>query len=151
MRSTRYSTERTRRTGRFTFEPTGSAAPGVRPTEPQNRRSAGSAATAPSAVGIREEPGIPAGPEQGSQSRGGRPHQCLGFAKFATCRREPDFGRWFEKLEADLHLLAKEPHDHHGRLLLLHDALIDLLDILDRECKRFPPKRRERIPQQRVG
>ncbi len=82
---------------------------------------------------------------------GGRPHQCLGFAKFATCRREPDFGRWFEKLEADLHLLAKEPHDHHGRLLLLHDALIDLLDILDRECKRFPPKRRERIPQQRVG
>jgi len=81
---------------------------------------------------------------------GVRPQHCVGFAKFATCRKEPEFGRWFDQLEADLDLLAKEPGDHLERLLLLHGALIDVLDVLDPDCKRFAPQNRGRLSKQHV-
>lgn len=76
---------------------------------------------------------------------GARPHECLGYARFATCRGEPEFARWFEQLAADLEVLAREPREHLERLLLLHNALIDVLDILDPGCRRFAAERRARL------
>jgi hypothetical protein len=76
----------------------------------------------------------------------GRRHESLGYARFVECRHAADFNRWFHKLEADLELLAAEPHTHLERVTLLQSRLIDVLDIFDPDCERFPAERRTRLP-----
>lgn len=73
---------------------------------------------------------------------GGRRRESLGYAEFVTRRQTAEFDRWFRKLEADLELLAAEPHAHLERVTLLQNRLIDVLDIFDPDCKRFPAVRR---------
>lgn len=73
---------------------------------------------------------------------GGRRRESLGYAEFVARRQTAEFDRWFRKLEADLELLAAEPHGHLERVTLLQNRLIDVLDIFDPECKRFPAARR---------
>jgi hypothetical protein len=78
-------------------------------------------------------------------SGGSRRHESLGYARFVARRRAADFNRWFHKLQADVELLAVEPHAHLERVILLHDKLIDVIDIIDPDCSRFPAKRRTRL------
>ena len=78
----------------------------------------------------------------------GEPRQCRGYASFVVERKQPDFARWFERLEADLHVLAREPGRHLDRAVLLQHALVDLLDLLDPECARFGAERRSRLNAQ---
>ena len=80
-----------------------------------------------------------------ADSAGGRRRESLGYAKFVDCRRAEDFNRWFRKLQADLELLAAEPHNHLERVVELQDSLIDVLEIFDPDCVRFPPERRTRL------
>ena len=40
-----------------------------------------------------------------------------------------EFARWFDRLEADFDLLAREPERHIERPVLLQNALIDALDV----------------------
>jgi hypothetical protein len=75
----------------------------------------------------------------------GRRHESLGYAQFVEQRRRAGFNQWFKQLQDDILLLAAEPHAHLERPLLLQNALIDVLDILDPECKRFPVERRARL------
>jgi hypothetical protein len=75
----------------------------------------------------------------------GRRHESLGYAPFVEHRRLEDFNRWFEKLQQDIELLAAEPDTHLERVVMLHNGLIDVLDILDPDCKRFPAERRSRL------
>jgi hypothetical protein len=70
---------------------------------------------------------------------------CIGYASFVAKRSDPKFGRWFEKLEQDLELLAKEPHHHEERLVGLQHALIDLIDYLDPDRLHFDMDRLARI------
>lgn len=72
-------------------------------------------------------------------------HECRGYASFAVERQRPEFARWFDRLEADLDLLAREPEQHIERPVLLQNALIDALDVLDPECARFATERRTRL------
>lgn len=76
---------------------------------------------------------------------GGRRHESLGYASFVERRREAELGRWFVKLEADLGLLVDEPQAHLERLILLQNGLIDVLEIFDPGCERFPAERRTRL------
>jgi hypothetical protein len=78
-------------------------------------------------------------------SDSGRVRESLGYAEFVARRREPCFARWFGKLEADLNTLASEPAEHLDRAVLLQHSLIDVLDVLDEECSRFPAERRSRL------
>jgi len=76
---------------------------------------------------------------------GGRPNETRGYASFVMQRQQPDFARWFQKLEADVELLAREPAAHLERPILLQHALIDVLDVLDPDCNRFASERRTRL------
>ncbi len=78
---------------------------------------------------------------------GGRRQASLGYARFVARRRAADFNRWFHKLQADIELLAVEPYTHLERVVLLQDGLIDVLDIIDPDCSRFPAQRRTRLAQ----
>lgn len=81
----------------------------------------------------------------------GRRHESLGYAAFVERRQAEDFNRWFHKLEADIELLATEPRTHLKRLTLLQNDLIDVLEIFDPDCQRFPPERRTRLPAPASG
>jgi hypothetical protein len=70
---------------------------------------------------------------------------CVGYASFTKRLTDPDFGRWFEKLRADLALLSAEADAHLERAVQLHNALIDVLDLLDPEYKRFARERRTHL------
>ncbi len=81
-----------------------------------------------------------------SDQNGARHLACLGYAAFVQrLEQDPNFGRWFDKLSADVDLLASEPDAHTQRVVLLQNALIDVLDLLDPDCRRFTQERRVRL------
>jgi hypothetical protein len=85
---------------------------------------------------------LAAAPEQ----NGARHLECLGYAAFVQrLENDPGFARWFEKLGADIDLLASEPDAHTERVVLLQNALVDVLDLLDPDCRRFGADRRVRL------
>lgn len=71
-------------------------------------------------------------------------YECIGYASFVKKMSEEEFSRWFEKLQGDIKKLANEKPNME-RLILLHHRLIDLIDFLDPNCIRVPPKYRTRI------
>jgi hypothetical protein len=81
----------------------------------------------------------------------GRRHESLGYAKFVEHRQTEDFDRWFQKLHADLELLAIEPREHLERVVLLQNCLLDVLEIFDPDHERFPAKRRTRLSPTALG
>ena len=74
-----------------------------------------------------------------------RHHECVGYATFVSNLRDPNFSRWFEQLRHDLSLLVQEPDAHLERPVLLQNALVDVLDLLDPNCDRFASERRSRL------
>ena len=74
-----------------------------------------------------------------------RRHDCVGYAAFAEHRKDAGFSLWFAKLERDVELLAREPAAHLGRLVALQHALVDVLNILDPDCRRFAEKYRTKV------
>ena len=76
---------------------------------------------------------------------GARPRECLGYAGFVKRLAEPEFAAWFENLRGDLELLAREPKLHLVRPVLLQNALVEVLDVLDPEQHRFGAERRTRL------
>ena len=71
--------------------------------------------------------------------------ECIGFAAFIERRDDPAFSRWFEKLAADVDLLASEPGRHQNRAVAIQRVLIDLLDFLDPVHQYFPSSRRRKL------
>lgn len=61
---------------------------------------------------------------------------CMGYAEFVR-QTDTSFWRWFESLEGDVDVLAREPSE---RLRLLQHALIDLIERLDSGGIRFPER-----------
>lgn len=87
-----------------------------------------------------------------SEPGSARRHDCLGYAAFAARRKEPEFSLWFSKLESDVQLLAREPDAHLERVKGLQHALVEVLNILDAGCRRFPAKYRTKVdPPARQG
>lgn len=71
----------------------------------------------------------------------------LGYGEFVhRMETEPDFARWFAKLDQDVQRLMGGGGSHL-RLALAQRALIGLIDFLDPDLVRFPePNERGRIP-----
>ena len=65
----------------------------------------------------------------GSPRDGGA--ECLGFATFTRCLRDPEFASWFDALREDIDLIARERGRHEDRLRMLQGALVDLIEFLD--------------------
>lgn len=86
--------------------------------------------------------------EAGDGPDGTSRQQTIGYAEFVARRRaDAQFSRWFERLEQDIALLAREPGHHHDRLIALQRALIDMIDCLDPEYERLPKAERGKLPE----
>jgi len=73
--------------------------------------------------------------------------ECLGYADFAdTVRQQPTRIPHLDLLRQDIEALAQAPDPRNPRLILLQNALIDLLDHLDPGFLRFPKERRSKLP-----
>lgn len=75
----------------------------------------------------------------------GKHLECRGFAEFIRCLEDPNFSKWFNKLEDDIEILAIKEQGHEQRLIMLQHTLIDLIDFLDPNCIRIPKDYRSKI------
>ena len=71
--------------------------------------------------------------------------ECIGYATFLECQEKQGFNRWFRTLREDIDELAKGEGDP-GRLVILQNALIDLIGNLDPEGLKAPMDRRSKVP-----
>jgi hypothetical protein len=72
-------------------------------------------------------------------------YQCMGYAAFVAAQEDPDFARWFKRLGDAVDQLRNDDSNKPKRLVLVQNALIDLIDLLDPGRERFD-KNRERLP-----
>jgi hypothetical protein len=70
---------------------------------------------------------------------------CMGFARFVEQLDERSFSRWFDSLRGDVDTLAGLSARPPERLVALHNALVDVIDLLDPENIRFPVDLRTRL------
>lgn len=70
---------------------------------------------------------------------------CIGFASFTKKLNDPEFASWFAKLKDDIHTIAQTSDLKPKRVAIIHSRLIDLIDFLDPNEIRVPPKHRSRI------
>lgn len=76
-------------------------------------------------------------------------HQCLGYASFVEALNRPAFDVWFTKLRKSIEYLESTDTPDFGRLSLLQNVLIDLINLLDPDCVRFPHRLRDRVAMPR--
>lgn len=75
----------------------------------------------------------------------------LGYAAF--CQRldaDPGFASWFTRLLAEIDDVEAQGHRGNERLVLLQNALVDLIELLDPEGDWLPLKHRERLSMANV-
>jgi hypothetical protein len=73
-------------------------------------------------------------------------YESLGYVQFCTrLDHEPAFAQWFARLRSDLDDLNTADPNNHIRLVVLQNALIDLIEFLDPQRFRLPAKYRERL------
>ncbi|RSH94397.1 hypothetical protein EHS25_004200 [Saitozyma podzolica] len=78
-----------------------------------------------------------AGATTGGTVAVGRHLECIGYATFVSLQNQPDFAKWFKRLgSAVTRLPAQWPRP--DRWVFLQQALIDLIDLLDRMSSGFP-------------
>jgi hypothetical protein len=70
---------------------------------------------------------------------------CIGYATFVQKLKEPDFNYWFQNLQQDIEKFIDEPEVSKKRIILLQNALIDLIDFLDPDCTRIPKSKRKKV------
>jgi len=73
------------------------------------------------------------------------PLECLGYATFVQKLKDPDFNYWFKNLHKDIEKFIREPGVSRNRIVLLQNALIDLIDFLDPDCARIPESKRKKV------
>lgn len=71
--------------------------------------------------------------------------ECLRYAAFVHALEDRQMARWFRSLREDIEEVAKNPAHHHERLRLIHQRLMDIIDILDPDAYRVPPQLRNRL------
>lgn len=69
-------------------------------------------------------------------------NRCIGYATFVEKLQDYKFNKWFIKIKKDLDTLANELDNHRTFLIVLQNSLIDLINYLDPQCKRYPKKYR---------
>ncbi|MFJ1911137.1 hypothetical protein ACIOGX_04265 [Streptomyces sp. NPDC088147] len=72
--------------------------------------------------------------------------RCIGYATFcAQLTVEGAFSEWTQELLDHVELAAREPDKARDRLVRIQHQLIDLIDLLDAEGRRFPSAERSRF------
>lgn len=72
--------------------------------------------------------------------------RCIGYATFcAQLTAEGAFSEWMQELLDHVELAAREPGQARDRLARIQHELIDLIDLLDAEGRRFPSAERSRF------
>jgi hypothetical protein len=80
----------------------------------------------------------------GTTAQASLSHRCLGYASFVEALNRPDFDVWFTKLRTYFKYLESSDTPDFGRLSLLQNMLIDLIELLDPDCVRTPHHLRNR-------
>jgi hypothetical protein len=72
--------------------------------------------------------------------------RCIGYAAFcSTLAADGEPAEWIQELIDHVEVAAHEPDMAQGRLTLLQNQLIDLVNLLDPEAQRFPSEQRSRF------
>ncbi|WP_210573169.1 hypothetical protein [Streptomyces sp. GESEQ-4] len=72
--------------------------------------------------------------------------RCIGYATFcAQLTAEDAFSEWMQEILDHVELAAREPDQARDRLARIQHQLIDLIDLLDAEGRRFPSAERSRF------
>lgn len=77
--------------------------------------------------------------------------ECLGYAPFVAMLDEPGMARWFRRLRADIGLLVADSSGHDARLRIIHQRLMDVVDVIDPDGRRVPTQLRKRLASPRAG
>jgi hypothetical protein len=77
--------------------------------------------------------------------------ECLGYAPFVRVLDDPQVGRWFTRLRADIDLLIVDTRAHDTRLRQIHSRLMDVIDIVDPRARRVPAALRKRLAPPATG
>jgi type II secretory pathway pseudopilin PulG len=73
-------------------------------------------------------------------------YECIGYAEFVKRLADPEFARWFARLQQDIIQFSLDPSDQsRHRLIHLQHALIDLIDFLDPNCIFVQKEYRQKI------
>jgi len=71
--------------------------------------------------------------------------RCIGYATFCSKLTDEGFAEWGQELLYHVELAALQPALARDRLTKLQHQLIDLVDLLDTEQRRFPSEERSRF------
>lgn len=73
-------------------------------------------------------------------------YECIGYAEFVKRLADPNFARWFARLQNDIEQLGANPAvETKQRLVNLQHALIDLIDFLDPKYMHVQPTYRQKL------
>lgn len=71
--------------------------------------------------------------------------ECMGYASFVRSLEDEQMARWFRRLREDIGEFAEDPANRDRRLRLIHQRLMDIIDILDPDAHSVPERLRKRI------
>jgi hypothetical protein len=83
------------------------------------------------------------------QTTAGPRYECMGYAAFIAAHEDPAFAKWFTRFGDAIDRLRNDKRYRPERLVRVQHALIDLIDLLDRDRARFP-QNRDRLAYQTV-
>ncbi|MGQ0716813.1 MAG: hypothetical protein ACT4NP_05740 [Pseudonocardiales bacterium] len=71
--------------------------------------------------------------------------ECMGYASFVRSLEDEQMARWFRRLREDIGEFAEDPANRDRRLRLIHQRLMDIIDILDPDAHSVPERLRKRL------
>lgn len=71
--------------------------------------------------------------------------ECLGYASFVHSLEDEQMARWFRQLREDIGEFAENPANRDGRLRLIQQRLVDIIDIMDPDAHSVPMRLRNRL------
>lgn len=74
----------------------------------------------------------------------------IGYATFVKQLNDPDFAKWFTRLEKDIEQLATKKSDYDERLIFVQNSLIDLINYLDPDFIYYAEKYRQKLAKKQL-
>jgi hypothetical protein len=71
--------------------------------------------------------------------------ECQGYASFVHLLEDEQMERWFRTLRKDIEEVSTDVANRDGRLRLIQQRLIDVIDIVDPDSRRVPSSLRKRL------
>lgn len=71
--------------------------------------------------------------------------ECLGYAAFVRSLEDEQMARWFRRLRDDIGEFAENSANRDGRLRLIQQRLMDIIDLLDPDAHSVPERLRKRL------